>query len=124
MVKAIDDWRKKRKIKREQISFARRWPFALLTGALLGVLALVDKGSLTADAFNSPCRVKVTEVFLFTRNDPDLSAPTTNDKLRYDDVRGATTNVRNGFRQLADNTWALDKYLRLVPPVAEKCKVS
>jgi hypothetical protein len=124
MVKAIDDWRNKRKIKRDQISFARKWPFAFIAGALLGVLALVDKGNLTTDGgLRSPCRVEVTAETLPTRSDPDPSASRTYNSLKRGDLRGATTNVRNGYRQLTDNTWALDQYLRPLPPV-EKCRPS
>ena len=124
MVKAVDDWRKKRAVKRAQVSFARKWPFAVIVGALLGVLALVDKGNLTTDGgLSSPCRVEVVADVLPTRSDPDPTASRTYASLRRGDLRGATTNVRNGYRQLTDNTWALDQYLRPLPPV-EKCKAT
>src|ERR1700712_3139625 len=71
MVKAVDDWRKKRAVKRSQVSFARKWPFAVIIGALLGVLALVDKGNLTTNGgLSSPCRVEVVADVLPTRSDP------------------------------------------------------
>jgi hypothetical protein len=115
------DWWTKRKAVRDNVSFVRKWPFALILGALLGVLALIDKGSLTTDGgLSSACRVEVIADVLPTRSDPDPSASRTYGNLKRGDLRGATTNVRNGYRQLADNTWALDQYLRPLPPV-DKC---
>jgi hypothetical protein len=115
------DWWTNRRAARQDVSFFRKWPFALILGAALGVLALVDKGTLTTDGgLSSACRVEVIADVLPTRSDPDPSASRTYGNLKRGDLRGATTNVRNGYRQLTDNTWALDQYLRPLPP-ADKC---
>jgi hypothetical protein len=123
MVKS-PDWWNKRKAARAKVPFVRKWPFALILGAVLGVLALIDRGNLTTDGgLRSPCRVEVTADVLPARSDPDPTASRVYGNLRRGDLREATTNVRNGYRQLADNTWALDQYLRPLPPVG-KCKAS
>jgi hypothetical protein len=118
------DWWSKRRAARSSVSFVRKWPFAFIVGAVLGVLALIDKGNLTSDGgLSSPCRVEVTADQLPTRSDPDPSASRTDETLKRGDLRGATTNVRNGYRQLTDDTWALNAYLRPLPP-ADKCDPS
>jgi hypothetical protein len=111
---------KERAKAREEMSFARKWPFALILGTLLGLLALLDKG-LVAPAANldSPCRVQVTAETLPVRG----SADSTGDKvteLKRDQLIGATPTVTNGYRQLADGNWALSQYLQPLPPV-ENC---
>lgn len=118
------DWWSKRRSARASVSFVRKWPFALILGTLLGVFALIDRGSLTTDGgLSSPCRVEVTADLLPARSDPDPTDSRVYNTLKRGDLRGATTIVRNGYRQLSDNTWALSQYLRPLPPV-DKCKPS
>jgi hypothetical protein len=95
------DWWSKRKAARSEVSFVRKWPFALIVGVTLGVLALIDKGNITTTAgLGSRCRVEVVADLLPTRSDPDPSGSRTYRTVKRGDLRGATTNVRNGYRQL------------------------
>lgn len=48
------DWWTKRKAVRDGVSFFRKWPFALILGTVLGLLALIDKGNLSTDSGPSP----------------------------------------------------------------------
>jgi len=114
-VKPYEEWKKRRK----ETHFTRRWTFAILLGVLLGIASLLDKGQVTTNALSSACRVEVVADTLPARSDPDPTARSLGN-LRRGTVTGATTTIRNGYRQLADQSWALDQYLRPLPPV-EKC---
>ncbi|MBA2323021.1 MAG: hypothetical protein H0V92_03020 [Pseudonocardiales bacterium] len=127
MVKAVDDWRSKRKAERDKITFTRKWPFALGLGLVLGLLALIDKGTLAADqGLTSTCQVTVVDTELLpVRSEPDAAAqPTAKYNLKRGEQRGVTTTLQNGYRKLSDGNWALDRYLRPLPPPLDKCAPS
>jgi hypothetical protein len=124
MVKIPDIPRTKRQKERAkakaEMSFARKWPFALIVGVLLGGLSMIDKGLVGTDSnLDSPCRVQVTAETLPTRSDADSGAGKVSE-LKRNQLVGATPTVRNGYRQLADGNWALSQYLQPLPPV-ENC---
>jgi hypothetical protein len=120
MVQFFDEWRASRK----SVPFMRRWIFAIGLGLVLGVLSLISRGTLVADAgLTSPCQVTVVNAdTLPVRAQPDASIQ---QKPLYDlkrgQQRGATTTVQNGYRKLSDGNWALDLYLQPLPPPLNKC---
>lgn len=119
MVKFINDWR----ASRQKVPFTRRWPFAIGLGILLGILALINRGTLAADqGLTSPCQVTVVGTDLLpVRNEPNASIqPKAEYNLKRGQQRGATTTVENSYRKLSDGNWALDKYLKPTPPF-DKC---
>ena len=120
MVQFFDTWRANRK----SVTFTRRWVFAIALGLVLGVLSLISRGTLAADqGLASPCQVTVVNAdTLPVRAQPDASIQ---QKPLYDlkrgQQRGATRTVQNGYRKLADGNWALDLYLRPLPPPFNQC---
>jgi hypothetical protein len=94
------------------------WPFAILMGLILGVLVLVDKGAVTTSSLTAACRMQVTADLLSERGSADPAASSEKD-LHRGDVVGATTEMQNGYRRLADGNWALDTYLNPLP--GSKC---
>ena len=103
----------------EKRSFARSWLFTLGLGLLVGFGALLGQGSVRTDSgLSAPCRVEVTADTLPLRSAPEPAASSPGN-LRRGDLRGATTTVRNGYRELSDGAWALDQYLRPLPPLSE-----
>jgi len=105
----LTDIRKIKKIKKPD---TRGWGFTIVLGVLLGFSALIDQGVVNADSERtSPCRVEVTADTLPVRVDAQPSAKSTS-TLKRGDLRGATTTVRNGYRQLSDGGWTLDTYLK------------
>lgn len=97
----------------------RSWFFALVVSLVLGVLVLVDKGSVSTDAgLNSPCRVEVIGTDVNVRSEPDVNGSVTT-TLHRGDLRGAETAVQDGYRQMSDGGWALDDLLRPLP--GSKC---
>lgn len=119
MVGVFNDWRDKRKEKH----WSRRWPFAIILGLLLGISALINKGTLAPEGFVSPCQMTVVNTDLLpVRDEPNASAqPKAEYNLKRGDQRGATTTVQNGYRKLSDGNWALDTYLQPLPPSVNKC---
>jgi hypothetical protein len=93
---------------------AKGWPFALVIALVLGVLVLLDGGSISSTAVTASCRVEVTAEVLSARSGADPSAQPQRE-LHRGDLLGAETEVQNGYRKLADGTWALNEYLRPVP---------
>lgn len=98
----------------------RSWFFAGIVALVLGVLVLIDNGSLTAGSgLDAACRVEVTADNLNVRVSPEPAAATTS-VLHRGDLLGAETTVQNGYRQLAGTGgWALDDFLRPLP--GSKC---
>jgi hypothetical protein len=97
----------------------RSWFFAAGCALVLGVLVLLDGGSLSTNSgLASPCRVEVTADVLNVRTSPDPGGTTTS-VLHRGDLRGAETTVQNGYRQMVDGGWALDDFLRPLP--GSKC---
>ncbi|HEX4250695.1 MAG TPA: SH3 domain-containing protein [Pseudonocardia sp.] len=97
----------------------RSWLFAGIVALVLGVLVLIDNGSLSANSgLESACRVEVTADTLNVRATPEPGGATTT-VLHRGDLRGAETTVQNGYRQLVGGGWALDDFLRPLP--GSKC---
>jgi hypothetical protein len=95
------------------------WPFAALVALGLGILVLIDAGSVSAKSgLSSACRVEVIADTLNVRANPEPTAPTIS-VLHRGDLHGAETTVRNGFRQLTGGGWAWDDFLRPLP--GSKC---
>ncbi|HEY2203470.1 MAG TPA: SH3 domain-containing protein [Pseudonocardia sp.] len=94
---------------------ARGWPFAGIVALVLGIMVLIDKGSLTNSSglAATGCRVEVTADVLNVRTSPEPNAGTAV-TLHKGDLRGAETTVQNGYRKLPDG-WALDEFLRPLP---------
>lgn len=90
------------------------WPFALVIALVLGVLVLLDSGTISSSAITASCRVQVTAEVLSARSGADPSAQPQHE-LHRGDLVGAETEVQNGYRKLLDGTWALSEYLRPVP---------
>ena len=98
---------------------ARSWAFAGIVAVVLGVLVLIDAGSVTPNSgLSAACRVEVTADTLNVRSRPDPGAPSTS-VLRRGDLHGAETTVQNGYRQMTGGGWALDDFLRPLP--GSKC---
>jgi hypothetical protein len=97
---------------------ARSWPFALVVSLVLGILVLLDNGSVDSDVVSATCRVEVTADVLSERAGPDPSTQSQKD-LHRGDVLGALTEVRGGYRKLVDGNWSLNEYLRPLP--GSKC---
>ena len=119
MVGFFNDWRAKRAEKH----WSRRWPFAIGLGVLLGISALINRGTLAPEGFASPCQVTVVNTDLLpVRSEPDASLrPKAEYNLRRGDQRGATNTVQNGYRKLSDGNWALDTYLKPLAPSVKEC---
>jgi hypothetical protein len=119
MVGFVDGWLAKRR----EVHWSRRWPFAVILGVLLGISALLGKGTLATDGLVSPCQMTVVNTDLLpVRDEPDASVqPKAEYNLKRGDQRGATNTVRNGYRQLSDGNWALDTYLQPLAPSRDKC---
>jgi len=97
----------------------RSWTFAAIVAVVLGVLVLIDNGSLSSSsALNTACRVEVTADNLNVRANPEPNAATTT-VLHRGDLHGAETTVQSGYRLLAGGGWALDDFLRPLP--GSKC---
>ncbi|WP_156935431.1 SH3 domain-containing protein [Pseudonocardia spinosispora] len=96
----------------------RSWTFALGCALVLGVLVLIDNGSVRSDVVTAACRVEVTADVLNARDSPDAGGSVAK-TLHKGDVLGAETTVQNGYRKLLEGGWALDDFLRPLP--GSKC---
>lgn len=96
----------------------RGWLFAAMVALVLGILVLIDNGSVNKDAVGATCRMEVSADVLAERTGPDPNARSESD-LHRGDVLGATTEMQNGYRKLVDGNWALDTYLNPLP--GSKC---
>jgi hypothetical protein len=95
------------------------WPFAGICALVLGVLVLIDKGSVTTSSVTAaPCRVEVTVDNLVEHANPDGTSGVAR-TLHRGDIVDATTAVQNNYRKMQDGNWALDDFLR--PLSGSKC---
>lgn len=97
---------------------ARSWTFALGCALVLGILVLIDNGSVRSDVVTAGCRVEVTTDNLNVRESPDVAGQVQR-TVHKGDVLGAETTVENGYRKLVDGGWTPDDYLRPLP--GSKC---
>lgn len=94
----------------------RSWAFVVVLGALLTVLALVDRGSLDearADG-STGCRLEVTTDQLNVRAGPAAESELVGTVTRGEVLDGLTT-VTDGFRELEDGRFVADEFLTPVP---------
>lgn len=99
-------------LKRPDANTYRGWGFVLVAGALLGVVALFDRGSvdpLRADG-TSGCQLEVTAEVLNVRTGPALETATV-EVLQQGAVVDGTAVVTDGYRQLEDGRWVADEYV-------------
>ncbi len=92
------------------------WAFVVLLGALLAVVALLDRGSLEpsrADG-STGCQLEVTTEELNVRAGPSAEAELVGTFPRGQILDGTTT-VTDGFRELEDDRWVADQFLTPVP---------
>lgn len=90
------------------------WAIVLISGLVLAVVALFDRGGLgdsavTADGSTS-CRLEVTTEQLNVRASPSQSAEQVDTLYRGDQVDG-TPIVSNGYRELEGSRWGLTEFL-------------
>lgn len=104
------------RIKSVNASTFRGWTFVLLLGAILAVVALVDRGGLdeAASTGATGCRLEVVADQLNVRSGPGPEAALVATLTRGATVDG-TTVVRNGFRELSEARWAADQFLTPLP---------
>jgi hypothetical protein len=94
----------------------RSWAFVIVLGALLTVLALLDRGSLDearADG-STGCQLEVTTDQLNVRAGPAAVAEQVGTVQRGQLLDGTTTVV-DGFRELEDGRYVADEFLTPVP---------
>jgi hypothetical protein len=94
----------------------RGWAFVVVLGALLTVLALVDRGSVDeaiADG-STGCQLEVTTDQLNVRAGPAAEAELVGTVTRGQVLDGTTT-VTDGFRELEDGRFVADEFLTPVP---------
>lgn len=91
-------------------STLRGWPFVLVAGTALAVLASIGGGGTTG------CVVRVTSgVPLNVRVAPSATADAVEAPLPVGQTVDAKPIVRDGFRELADGRWAVSQYLTPEP---------
>lgn len=94
----------------------RGWAFVIVLGALLTVIALLDRGSLDQAAADGStgCQLEVTADQLNVRAGPvaesELVATATRGQLL-----DGTRTVTDGFRELEDGSFVADEFLTPVP---------
>jgi len=109
------------KIPKLQGSSFRGWTFVLVAGAVLTVLALIDRGG-AADLFpasstatgSTGCIMQVTTEQLNVRSGPSQQAELIG-SLKQNDQVDATAVITSGFRELTGNRWASNQFLTPVP---------
>ncbi|WP_214367488.1 SH3 domain-containing protein [Pseudonocardia sp. H11422] len=108
------------KIKKPDSATMRGWPFVLLAGAVLALLALLDRGGFSIGATGvTGCVMRVDAAELNVRSTPgtELGPVRT---LRQGNEVDAERIVTGGFRKLAgDGEWALDA--SLTPTTGSNC---
>jgi hypothetical protein len=92
----------------------RGWPFVIVAGVLLTVLALLDRGGLSEEVGRATdstvCRVEVSAETLNVRAGPSTQAALL-EVVARGTILDATRTVSDGFRELADGRWAADEFL-------------
>jgi hypothetical protein len=97
----------KYKIPKLESSTYRSWTFVLILGALLTLVAIIDRGGLDA---STGCRLEANVDSLNVRNGPSQNA-TLVESLDRGTLVDGTDVVTDGFRQLENDRWADDRYL-------------
>lgn len=105
-----------------EVPSTKGWPFVLVAGVALAVVALVDRGGVgeILPASESGCRVTVdvAQPPLYLREGPGRDSAQTGEVADGTPLE-ATDVVQNGYRQLADGSWAFAEYL--VPEPGGTC---
>ncbi|GAA0947718.1 SH3 domain-containing protein [Pseudonocardia zijingensis] len=102
--------------KLEASSF-KGWTFVLIAGVVLALLAIIDRGGLSAITVSdgsTGCQLEVTTDQLNVRNGPSPGAALIETLPRGTRVDG-TRVVTDGFRQLEEGRWAASQFLTPLP---------
>lgn len=102
-------------LKKPEPELYRGWTFVLILGGLLALLALIDRGGVTAVTGtpadgSAACQVQVITDNLNVRPGPGPDGAAVQVLARGETVY-ATRNVQAGYRELRPGAWALDQYL-------------
>ena len=92
------------------------WAFVVVLGALLAVVALLDRGGLEVSQADGStgCQLEVTTDELNVRAGPSAESELFG-TLPRGQVLDGTTTVTDGFRELEDGRWVADQFLTPVP---------
>jgi hypothetical protein len=93
------------------------WVFVLITGLLLALYAIIDRGGLNAITVadgSTGCQLEVTTDRINVRAGPSQDTEQLRVLTRGEVVDG-TRVVVNLYRQLEDGTWATGEFLTPVP---------
>lgn len=94
----------------------RGWAFVVVLGALLTIVAMLDRGSLdnVPSDGSTGCRLEVTADQLNVRAGPVADSELLGTVTRSQVLDGTTT-VTDGFRELEDGRYVADEFLTPVP---------
>ncbi|MHA6792816.1 SH3 domain-containing protein [Pseudonocardia bannensis] len=108
------------KIKKPDSAKLRGWPFVMLAGVVLALLALLDRGGFSIGATGvTGCVMRVDAAEVNVRSTPGTELEPVR-KLRQGDEVDAERIVTGGFRKLAgEGEWVLDQ--SLVPTTGSNC---
>lgn len=105
-------------IKAPSASTFKGWAFVLVAGALLAIIAVIDRGGLAelrtiADG-STGCQLEVAVPELNIRTGPNQGAGVVQTLTRGEKLDG-TRIITDGFRELEDGRWAWNQYLTPMP---------
>jgi hypothetical protein len=104
-------------ISKPDASTYKGWGFVMVVGALLAVLAIIDRGGvgeLTAADGSTGCRLEVVADELNVRAEASTDSELVQ-ILKRGDVVDGTREVVDGFRRLENDRWASDAFLSALP---------
>ena len=106
-------------IKKPDASTYSGWAFVLVVGALLALVALIDRGGLDELRDGATgCQLEVSADELDVRSGPSRDAPLVEVLTKGKRVDG-TRVVTDGFRELGSGRWAANQ--SLTPLVGTNC---
>lgn len=102
------------KLKKPSASTFKGWAFVLVAGAVLALLAVIDRGGLnelrSAATGSTGCVLEVAVAELNVRSGPNQDASVVQKLAKGDRIDGLKT-VTAGFRELPGARWAFDQYM-------------
>ncbi|MCW2720245.1 MAG: hypothetical protein QOG20_5032 [Pseudonocardiales bacterium] len=99
------------------VALFKGWTGVVIFGLLLALVAVIDRGGLSAvtpSSGSTGCALRVTVAELNVRSSPSQTAPQVQTLAQGATVDG-TRVVTGGFRQLADGHWVFDQYVTPMP---------
>jgi hypothetical protein len=107
-------------IKKPDPAIFKGWSFVLILGAVLTLLAMLDRGGVGAVQVTdpdegAPCQFVVTIENLNVRSQPSLDGNAPVQTISRGQHVAGTPTVTNGYRELDGGLWALDQHLAPVP---------